>query len=80
MFASPGGSVIPGTQWVRPCTSAEDPSLKTKISIIKIGLLRDLSEIKLKRTDTTLDLSQKAKRAKEERKRKSKGGRVAENL
>ena len=29
-----------------------------------------LSEIKLKRTDTTLDLSQKAKRAKEEKKRK----------
>jgi hypothetical protein len=26
-----------------------------------------LSEIKLKRTDTTLDLSQKAKRAKEEK-------------
>ena len=29
---------------------------------------RRLPEIKLKRTDTTLDLSQKAKRAKEERK------------
>ena len=29
-----------------------------------------VSEIKLKRTDTTLDLSQKAKRAKEERKGK----------
>ena len=28
-----------------------------------------LSEIKLKRTDTTLDLSQKAKRAKEEKKK-----------
>ena len=28
---------------------------------------RTISEIKLKRTDTTLDLSQKAKRAKEER-------------
>ena len=30
---------------------------------------RQLSEIKLKRTDTTLDLSQKAKRAKEKRKK-----------
>ena len=35
-----------------------------------------LSEIKLKRTDTTLDLSQKAKRAKEKKKRKvPKSGR-----
>jgi hypothetical protein len=31
--------------------------------------LRTLSEIKLKRTDTTLDLSQKAKRAGEEKKK-----------
>jgi hypothetical protein len=30
---------------------------------------RTLSEIKLKRTDTTLDLSQKAKRAREEKKK-----------
>ena len=35
---------------------------------------RTLSEIKLKRTDTTLDLSQKAKRAKEEKKKSPKGG------
>ncbi|KAI4218500.1 MAG: hypothetical protein L6R36_008924 [Xanthoria steineri] len=35
----------------------------------------EISEIKLKRTDTTLDLSQKAKRAKEE-KRKSVGAAV----
>jgi hypothetical protein len=40
-----------------------------KIRIITIGLSRDLSEIKLKRTDTTLDLSQKAKRAKEKRRK-----------
>ncbi|KAK0715553.1 hypothetical protein B0H67DRAFT_580976, partial [Lasiosphaeris hirsuta] len=39
----------------------------TKISIIKILLRRVVSEIKLKRTDTTLDLSQKAKRAKEKK-------------
>jgi hypothetical protein len=45
---------------------------KPKIRIITIGLLRDLSEIKLKRTDTTLDLSQKAKRAKEKRKKEKR--------
>ena len=42
--------------------------------LINVVFLRILSEIKLKRTDTTLDLSQKAKRAREERKKKSKGG------
>jgi hypothetical protein len=56
-FASPGDSVIPGTLWVKTCASTEAFSLKPKIRIITIGLLRDLSEIKLKRTDTTLDLS-----------------------
>ena len=71
-FASPGGSVIPGTQWAESCASTEEihPG-QPKIGIINVGLLRDLSEIKLKRTDTTLDLSQKAKRA-EERKEKEK--------
>ena len=39
-----------------------------------------LSEIKLKRTDTTLDLSQQAKRAKEERKEEETDGRRAEYL
>ena len=68
-FASPGGSVIPGTLWAESCASTEETAQKPKIRIITIGLLRDLSEIKLKRTDTTLDLSQKAKRA-EEKKRK----------
>jgi len=33
----------------------------------------DVSEIKLKRTDTTLDLSQKAKRAEEKRRAKGVG-------
>ena len=42
---------------------------KTKIRIITILLRRVVSEIKLKRTDTTLDLSQKAKRAKEEKRK-----------
>ena len=45
-------------------------SPETKIRIITIVLRRVLSEIKLKRTDTTLDLSQKAKRAEEEKERK----------
>jgi hypothetical protein len=44
---------------------------KSKNRNNQCGLLRDLSEIKLKRTDTTLDLSQKAKRAKEKRKEES---------
>jgi hypothetical protein len=35
---------------------------------------RRVSEIKLKRTDTTLDLSQKAKRAKEKKRRTRERG------
>ena len=46
----------------------------TKINLIIDFLRREISEIKLKRTDTTLDLSQKAKRAKE---RKRKRGRAS---
>ena len=42
---------------------------RPKIRIIKILLRRVVSEIKLKRTDTTLVLSQKAKRAKEKKKK-----------
>ena len=50
-------------------------SQSTKIGIITILLRRVVSEIKLKRTDTTLDLSQKAKRAKEKKKKRvGKGG------
>ena len=71
-FASPRGSVILGTQWTKSCASTEEIVRNPKIGIINVGLLRDLSEIKLKRTDTTLDLSQKAKRAKEKRKRKKR--------
>jgi len=37
-----------------------DVDLTAKIGIITILLRRAVSEIKLKRTDTTLDLSQKA--------------------
>jgi hypothetical protein len=46
--------------------------------LINVVFLGTLSEIKLKRTDTTLDLSQKAKRAEEEKKKKNSkwvGGR-----
>jgi len=54
---------------------------RPKISIITILLRRAVSEIKLKRTDTTLDLSQKAKRAKEKKKKTGqKLGSVSNNL
>ena len=39
-----------------------------KMRLINVLFLRTISEIKLKRTDTTLDLSQKAKRAGEKEK------------
>ena len=42
-----------------------------KMGIINVVFLRTLSEIKLKRTDTTLDLSQKAKRAKGKKKKRT---------
>ena len=54
----------------RVCASAEARSLDPKMRLINVVFLRTLSEIKLKRTDTTLDLSQMAKRAGEEKKKK----------
>ena len=45
---------------------------QAKNRIIKVGLRRGIPEIKLKRTDTTLDLSHSAKRAKEEEKKSLK--------
>ena len=45
----------------------------SKIDLIVGHSRRGLSAIKLKRTDTTLDLSQKAKRAKEEKKSEGVG-------
>ena len=71
-FASIGGSVRPMTRCDRPCASTEGPLRGAKIRIINVVFLRTLSEIKLKRTDTTLDLSQKAKRAGEEKKKEIK--------
>ena len=53
----------------KTCASTEALPRGTKIRLINVVFLRTLSEIKLKRTDTTLDLSQKAKRAGEEKKK-----------
>lgn len=71
-FASIGGSVSPMTRCGRICASTEVQPRDPKIRLINVVFLRTLSEIKLKRTDTTLDLSQKAKRAGEEKKKKRK--------
>lgn len=71
-FASIEGSVSSMTLCSRTCASTEVPPRVSKIRLINVVLLRALSEIKLKRTDTTLDLSQKAKRAGEEKKKKAK--------
>ena len=65
--ASIGGSVSPMTLCGKACASTEALPRDPKMRLINVVFLRTLSEIKLKRTDTTLDLSQKAKRAKEER-------------
>ncbi|RAH85260.1 hypothetical protein BO86DRAFT_187146 [Aspergillus japonicus CBS 114.51] len=62
------------------CASTEVRPQGTKIRLINVVFLRTLSEIKLKRTDTTLDLSQKAKRAGEEKKKKSKERRAARGI
>ena len=58
-----GISKLSGPRWVQ------------KVDNLKSSR-RNVSEIKLKRTDTTLDLSQKAKRAKEEK----RGEEIARNL
>ncbi|KAJ5374908.1 hypothetical protein N7517_006914 [Penicillium concentricum] len=57
-FASIGGSVSPMTLCNEACASTGAKSRSPKIGIIKVFPGRKLSEIKLKRTDTTLDLSQ----------------------
>jgi len=58
VVASPRDSVILGKLWDLSCASTEDKPRRTKISIINVIVYDNLSEIKLKRTDTTLDLSQ----------------------
>ncbi|PYI15502.1 hypothetical protein BO99DRAFT_250609 [Aspergillus violaceofuscus CBS 115571] len=79
-FASIGGSVSPMTLCGPTCASTEVRPQGTKIRLINVVFLRTLSEIKLKRTDTTLDLSQKAKRAGKEKKKKSKERRAARGI
>ena len=76
-FASIGGSVSPMTLCGKTCASTEALPRRPKIRLINVVFLGTLSEIKLKRTDTTLDLSQKAKRAGEEKKKNPKGRRGA---
>lgn len=63
----------------KTCASTEALPRNPKIRLINVVFLRTLSEIKLKRTDTTLDLSQKAKRAGEEKK-KSKWRRAGRSI
>jgi hypothetical protein len=58
--ASTGGSAIPATQWGPTCASAAASLRGAKIRLINDDPYRTISDIKLKRTDTTLDLSQKA--------------------
>ena len=67
LFASTGGSVRPVTRCLELCASTGSSALLPKMNLIIELPRRAISEIKLKRTDTTLDLSQKAKRAKEEK-------------
>ncbi|KAJ5203066.1 hypothetical protein N7449_005145 [Penicillium cf. viridicatum] len=57
-FASIGDSVSPMTLCNEACASTGAKLRERKIGIIKVFPGRKLSEIKLKRTDTTLDLSQ----------------------
>lgn len=80
VFASIGDSVSPMTLCGRTCASTEAQPRRPKIRLINVVFLRTLSEIKLKRTDTTLDLSQKAKRAGEEKKKVGRAAGIAQYL
>jgi len=58
--AAPGGTAVPGP---RPrMAQAPEPRHGLKMRLIFWTLIRVISEIKLIRTDTTLDLSQKAEK------------------
>ena len=72
VIASLGGSVGLRTQNAMEYVQAEAPSQASNTRLTNVVSRRTLSEIKLKRTDTTLDLSQKAKRAGEEKKKKDR--------
>ncbi|KAL6867876.1 hypothetical protein J3F83DRAFT_77723 [Trichoderma novae-zelandiae] len=74
-FASPGSSVIPGTHRAQSpyASTCEKLSLKTPkmgFNHENVSRVETFQRLKLKRTDTTLDLSQKAKRAREGKKRR----------
>jgi hypothetical protein len=56
----------------KPRASPADSKNKDNLEFSR----RKVSEIKLKRTDTTLDLSQKAKRAKEQNRRTRERGLI----
>ena len=60
------------TQCDQPCASTEDQSRVSKIRLINVVFLRILSEIKLKRTDTTLDLSHNGKESWRRKEKNSK--------
>ena len=62
MFASLGGSVRPRTLCSEVLASQLTLERRTKIGLNIDSHRSDISDIKLKRTDTTLDLSQKAAR------------------
>lgn len=71
-FASIGGSVSPMTLCVRHA-QAQRSVARSKNENNQCVSRRKLSEIKLKRTDTTLDLSQLAKRAGKEKRKEEMG-------
>ena len=70
VFASARGSAILATL-TEGISKLSGPRWIQKVDNLKSSR-RNVSEIKLKRTDTTLDLSQKAKRAGERRKERSR--------
>ena len=63
-WATPAGSAIAGRPVAQDsCTRHEgNPGPQQEISLISYPAVLDISEIKLIRTDTTLDLSQKAEK------------------
>ena len=69
-FASIGGGVSPMTQCNEAYASTEAKSRGPNIGIIMTFCNAELSAIKLKRTDTTLDLSQRQRELKKKEKKR----------
>ena len=69
-FASTGGSVSPVTLCNEACASTEAKSRGPNIGIIMTFCNAELPEIKLVRTDTTHDLSQRQRELRKKEKRK----------